>query len=279
MQIDWFTFGAQLVNFLILVGLLKRFLYGPILNAMDEREARITSRLEEARAKRAEAEEEAKKYRSLQDEFEQRRQEHLAEAERKADKRRQELIQEAREEVDYLEREWREALQRERASFLRELTERAAEETIAVARRALNDLADANLEAQAIEVFIRRLQTLGSEQQRDVAQALQAAEGRATVRSAFELTGAHQRRIREVIEEHVGEEHVGEKADLAFEAEADIGFGIELRVEEYKIAWSLDSYLEHLTEHVRERLDAELRRGSAPGKEEAVAERASANEE
>ena len=36
MLIDWFTVFAQAVNFLILVWLLKRFLYKPILHAIDD---------------------------------------------------------------------------------------------------------------------------------------------------------------------------------------------------------------------------------------------------
>jgi F-type H+-transporting ATPase subunit b len=38
MLIDWFTVAAQAINFLILVWLLKRFLYKPVLNAVDARE-------------------------------------------------------------------------------------------------------------------------------------------------------------------------------------------------------------------------------------------------
>ena len=38
MLIDWFTICAQALNFLILVWLMKRFLYKPILHAIDERE-------------------------------------------------------------------------------------------------------------------------------------------------------------------------------------------------------------------------------------------------
>jgi F-type H+-transporting ATPase subunit b len=43
MLIDWFTVGAQALNFLILVWLLKRFLYKPILDAIDAREKRIAA--------------------------------------------------------------------------------------------------------------------------------------------------------------------------------------------------------------------------------------------
>ena len=35
MLIDWFTVAAQVVNFLVLMWLLKRFLYKPIVYAID----------------------------------------------------------------------------------------------------------------------------------------------------------------------------------------------------------------------------------------------------
>ena len=43
MLIDGFTVGAQVLNFLILVWLMKRFLYQPILDAIDAREQRIAA--------------------------------------------------------------------------------------------------------------------------------------------------------------------------------------------------------------------------------------------
>lgn len=48
MLIDWFTLIAQLVNFLILAWLLKRFLYHPIVAALDAREKKIASELQHA---------------------------------------------------------------------------------------------------------------------------------------------------------------------------------------------------------------------------------------
>ena len=52
MLIDWFTVGAQVVNFVILVWLMKHFLYKPILSAIDAREKRIASELAAANTKR-----------------------------------------------------------------------------------------------------------------------------------------------------------------------------------------------------------------------------------
>ena len=47
MLIDWFTVAAQALNFLILVWLMKRYLYKPIRHAIDEREKRIAAELAE----------------------------------------------------------------------------------------------------------------------------------------------------------------------------------------------------------------------------------------
>ena len=55
MLIDWFTVAAQAINFLILVGLLSRFLYKPILHAIDEREKGIATQLAQAEADKANA--------------------------------------------------------------------------------------------------------------------------------------------------------------------------------------------------------------------------------
>ena len=46
MKIDWFTVFAQVINFLILVWLLKQFLYKPILNAIEARENKVAGQFQ-----------------------------------------------------------------------------------------------------------------------------------------------------------------------------------------------------------------------------------------
>src|ERR1700689_4507849 len=73
MLIDWFTVGAQTLNFLILVWLFQRFLYKPILNAIDAREKRIAGELADAAAKKAEAEKERDEFQNKNKAFEEQR--------------------------------------------------------------------------------------------------------------------------------------------------------------------------------------------------------------
>ena len=55
MLVDWFTVAAQALNFLVLAWLLKRFLYRPVLDAIDAREAAVARQLAEAEATAAQA--------------------------------------------------------------------------------------------------------------------------------------------------------------------------------------------------------------------------------
>ncbi|MEO5958542.1 MAG: F0F1 ATP synthase subunit B, partial [Opitutaceae bacterium] len=71
MLIDWFTVGAQVLNFLILVWLMKRFLYKPILNAIDAREKKISAELADAESKRAEAMKDRDEFQQKNEEFDQ----------------------------------------------------------------------------------------------------------------------------------------------------------------------------------------------------------------
>jgi len=73
MLIDWFTVGAQVLNFLILVWLMKRFIYQPILNTIDGREKKIADELADAAARKAEAIQERDDFKEKNEVFDQER--------------------------------------------------------------------------------------------------------------------------------------------------------------------------------------------------------------
>ncbi|PQJ35220.1 hypothetical protein BSZ35_12000 [Salinibacter sp. 10B] len=256
MQINWFTFGAQIVNFLLLVWLLKRFLYGPIVNAMAEREQRIADRFEEAREKRETAEAEARNYRQKLEALAEAREEKIEEAEEAAHERRREMIEDARTEVDQLEAQWKNALRRERETFLKELADRVSRETITIARRALRDLAHADLEQQVVRVFLKRLNSLGDDRRRTLTDAVQS-DKEISVHTAFELDETDRQRLTETLQAVTENEVTPE-----FSRDAEIGFGIEVRAGGHKIAWSLQSYFAEMSDRIRTQIDDELSAGA-----------------
>src|SRR3984885_2421104 len=98
MPIDWFTVIAQAVNFLILVWLLKRFLYRPILDAIDERKKGMASQLAEAEARTAQAQKERDDFQHRNQAFDQERAALVKKATDEANAERRRLLDEARKD-------------------------------------------------------------------------------------------------------------------------------------------------------------------------------------
>ncbi len=121
MLIDWFTVGAQVINFLILVWLLKRFLYKPILHAIDAREKRIATELADADAKKAEARTERDEFQHKNEEFDQQRTALMSKATDEAQAERQRLLEEARKAADALSSKRQETLRNEAHNLRQEL--------------------------------------------------------------------------------------------------------------------------------------------------------------
>src|SRR5664279_2410139 len=113
MLIDWFTVCAQALNFLILVWLMKHFLYKPILNAIDEREKRVAKELADADAKKAEAQKEHDEFDHKNAEFDEQRATLLSKATGEAQAERQRLLDEARKAAATLSSKRQEALRSE----------------------------------------------------------------------------------------------------------------------------------------------------------------------
>jgi len=187
MLIDWFTVGAQALNFVILVWLMKHFLYKPILNAIDTREKRIATELADADAKKAEAQKDRDEFQHKNEEFDQQRAALLSQATSEAKAERQRLLEEARQAADALSAKRQETLRNDAQSLNQAISRRTQQEVFAIARKALTDLATTSLEERVGDVFIRRLREADGQAKAGLAAALKTASDPAIVRSAFDL--------------------------------------------------------------------------------------------
>ena len=175
MQIDWLTVAAQIVNFLVLVWLLQRFLYRPITDAMARREERIESRLSEAKDARAKVEAEAVRLRQKQEKLEASREEVLRVARKEANELRKEMENDLREEMEARRKTWEDHLEDERDDFAARLRQSAGHQVIDIVGRVLKNYAGSDLAGQVAGTFVERLANLDAEA-RD---KLKAAAGRA----------------------------------------------------------------------------------------------------
>ena len=249
MLIDWFTVGAQALNFLILVWLMKRFLYKPILNAIATREKLIAAELADAAAKKAEAQKDRDDFQHKNEEFEKQRGVLMTKATDDAKAERQRLLDEARKAADALGAKREEALQRDARNLNQAIARRTQEEVFAISRKALADLATTSLEERMGEVFTRRLRELDGKAKDTLGAALRTAPGPAVVSSAFGLPPEERAKIQNAINETFSAD-----VTLRFETAPELVSGIELSANGQKVGWSIADYLGSLKDGVGELL-------------------------
>lgn len=249
MLLDWFTIVAQAVNFIILVWLMKRFLYKPILNAIDAREQRIAAELADADAKKAEAQKERDEFQQKNEEFDQQRAALLSKATDEAKAERQRLLDEARKAADDLSAKRQEAMRNDAQNLHQAISHRTQQEVFAIARKALTDLATTSLEERMGEVFTRRLREMDGDAKAGIAEALKTASAPAILRSTFDLPSEQRATIQNALNETFAAE-----IHVRFETAPDLISGIELSANGQKVAWSIADYLVSLEKGVGELL-------------------------
>src|SRR5580704_10210014 len=98
MLIDWFTVGAQAVNFLILVWLLQRFLYRPVMKTIDARERSIAQKIAAVSAQEAKGQVAADEIRKRTEAFDRDRAGLMQQAAHEGAAERQRLFESARQD-------------------------------------------------------------------------------------------------------------------------------------------------------------------------------------
>lgn len=246
---DWFTVIAQIINFLVLVALLKRFLYGPIVRAMVRREAEITARFEDAAKKADDARQERERYESLMEEFAKTREVMRVEAREEADTLRKELLAKAREEVARSRTQWLESFRRERDSLFRSLRRHVCEQVCAVSRGILTDMADASLEERMAACLEQRIRDLGTERREELAGHFRIPGQEVVVRSAFEMSTEARRKVIKILESLDAD-----TGTVRFEVEPSLICGIDMRAGGRSLAWNLEEHLGDLEDLLVEKM-------------------------
>jgi F-type H+-transporting ATPase subunit b len=243
MEINWFTVAAQILNFFVLVWLLKRFLYKPILAAIDEREQKIVAQLEAAKAKEADAKKEKEEFKQKNVVFDLEKKELFEKAVDEAKAERQKLLDEAQLEATALREKQSASLKEVQQTLHLEIAQRTQNEVFAIARKALNEMASTSLESQTVQLFVNRLKALENEERQAFVNAFQASNQSVLVQSAFDLSPDLQKSIENEVNVLLGANPVFE-----YKTDAALISGIELVANGHKLSWNIAHYLDSVQE-------------------------------
>ena len=204
MEFDWTTFILEIINFLILVWILKRFLYRPVLGVVARRRAGIEKMLADARRIEAEA-----------GELRQQNERRIAQWEEEKEAAQARLREELAEERERLmaaleasiaeERERRRVLdERHQRDFERAIEERGIAQGAAFSARLLARLATPELEARLYALLLEDLRNLRAEDKQAVADAAAAPGLQLKIQSAFVLDAGMRAELARALAEATG---------------------------------------------------------------------------
>ncbi|MGO4906702.1 F0F1 ATP synthase subunit B [Pseudorhodobacter sp. W20_MBD10_FR17] len=243
MSIDWITVAAQIANFLVLVWLLKRFLYRPILDGIDAREAEIATRMDSAVAAKAKAE-------AVEAAFEEKMralnaaQSEMEETVRKAaEAQRDALLADAQLRMEQEHTNWQAHQADEARKFAASLHSAGASAVLQVTRKALTDLADQTLEARMAQHLMQQIQPMIADLGRAVGQAKTAV-----LTSHDPMLPAAQSAVMTALQAQFPD------VQLRFETDAAQAPGLMLRMGGAQVAWTVDSYIDGLDALVADQL-------------------------
>lgn len=249
MIVNWFIVLAQILNFLILVVLLRWLLYRPVLGVIEQRQQLVAGEFEQARRLQEEARRQIDSHHRLQEEFQRRRQELLHETEAEVERQRRRRMAELRDELERQRSRWTEELEAERESFLHQLRGRIIHLVVAIARRALGDLATVDLEQQIVRSFLDRLRRIDPAERQRIHQALQRGQGTAEadvlVTSAFPLRQDQREQILAALQAMFPSIR-----QVVCRRQESLACGILASLAHRQIGWSLSGYLSDLEEEV-----------------------------
>ena len=241
MLIDWFTVFAQAVNFLILVFLLKRFLYRPIMKAVRERERKIADKLEDAEKARAEAHARVKELERENLALSQAKERLLSEAREEVQNWRERAVARAEGEIKARRDTWLDGLEGEKAAFSRRLQTKVAEQVISISQKVLADMAGRDLEEQLADVFLERV---GAEKEELMGKGASRPD-RLLVRLGFVPDNGIQKRLDIRLMEMFPDVR-----KVEFSVEPELGFGLQLLAADRKVDWNLARYMRGLEESI-----------------------------
>lgn len=253
MKINWFTVIAQVVNFLILVWLLRRFLYKPILEAIDEREKKIADKLTDAEAKKAEAKKEQDDFKEKNETFDKEKAGLMTKAVDESNTERDKLIEAAKKKATDLQASLAEEWKKSKENLATELAQKTEKEVLAMTSKTLYELASISLNEQAAHIFIKRLNALNDDEKNQFIKAFKASSNPVLIRSAFDLSADIQTDIRNSVSTILETEPAFE-----FKTEPELIGGIELTANGYKLSWSISAYLSSLKNSMKDSKDPAL---------------------
>ncbi len=241
MLIDWFTVISQALNFLLLVWLMKRFLYRPILSAIETREKKIADEITQTKKEQEKTNALKIEFQKKSSDIDNAREVLMKKGQDEANQEKKKMLEQIKQEAEESRKKWHESLTAEQKTTTEKIQTFVREETLSIAGKALKDLANVQIEDSMMNIFLERLQDLSPDDLTAFELALKDRRIQPIVQSAFGLTHDQQKMLQKSFQKTFHSD-----ITLHFETSPALVSGIRLTINGKRIEWTIANYVDSL---------------------------------
>ncbi|MDY0235544.1 MAG: F0F1 ATP synthase subunit delta [Gudongella sp.] len=236
MQISWFEIVAQIINFFIILFILQKLLYKPVIKAMAERQVSIQKSQKEADEKMDNAKELISEYKNKMAEAENEKSSIINQARIEAKEKKDSLLEDYKIEADRKRSSYLKEIQDEKSNFIDNLRKTMGESAVKIASHILEMISSKELEEEVFKSFIEVLNNL--EDNIEDKRTLED-ERQTELYSARELSDSEKETIKKALKTSLKNLET-----IEFNVDPDLILGYELNLETYTVHTSIKNYLD-----------------------------------
>jgi len=249
LELDWATILFQIVNFVVLLALLNRFLFKPLRAKLNERRGVIAGSLQNAREQEAEAARLRAEWEERMRIVEQQKEETLRAAELEVAKRSAHLLEEARARLDQLTEEMRTDLRRERNEIIVRQYDEVLDTIVALAANVVQSVTTRRTHDDLVTNFCASIYQLPQTDVQEYRRLLMGRVPTASVTTPVALTPEQVNTVTDTLSSLIDR-----RLELQTSVDPELIAGIQVRLAD-KL---MDNTVRHRLDLTRERVRADL---------------------
>ena len=242
MGFDLVTFVAQIVNLFVLVWLLKRFLYRPILEVIEKRQQEIKDKVQAAEDMRSEAEKERKKWEKEKSAYETQHQKELSQISQQLEQKRKEGLAEIKSSLQRQRIKMQNDLLAEMSALHTDIGHFIVTDFMHLADLALRELSGCCPLDQELNLFLKKI---GKLEKSDLKKTniIIKKQGIIFINSSETLNKKQVQQITKTLQKTFD---LPPKCKIKFNVAPELILGVELRVGDISLDWNIKAYLDIL---------------------------------
>lgn len=247
MQIEWFEIIAMIINFFIILFILQKLLYKPVLNAMAARQERIEKAQIEAEEKMEKAKGLISEYDGKIVDIDKEKREILDKARQEAQEKKDSLLSEYQEEANNKRIAYLKEIEDEKELFMSNLRNNLGKSAVKIASRILDTISSKDLEDEVFHTFIGNLQKLKDNiPDKDILKE----ESYLDLYSSRSLSDDEKKNIQNILNSQMED-----LKEINYQVDENLVLGYELNLETYTIHTNIRNYLEEIEKDIIKNLE------------------------